>query len=65
MQKNSVLMTWPLIIDDPLKPDEAVSESQRRKANECYDNTLYSRLNDKQQGRPCAQTRGLGSTRRK
>ncbi len=40
-----------LIIDDPLKPDEAVSEAQRKKANEWYDNTLYSRLNDKQHGR--------------
>jgi predicted phage terminase large subunit-like protein len=40
-----------LIIDDPLKPDEAVSETQRKKVNEWYDNTLYSRLNDKQTGR--------------
>ncbi len=40
-----------LIIDDPLKPDEAVSEAQRKKANDWYDNTLYSRLNDKQHGR--------------
>jgi predicted phage terminase large subunit-like protein len=39
-----------LIIDDPLKPDEAVSESQRKNVNEWYDNTLYSRLNDKQRG---------------
>jgi hypothetical protein len=39
---------WP---DDPLKPDEAVSETQRKKVNEWYDNTLYSRLNDKQHGR--------------
>jgi predicted phage terminase large subunit-like protein len=40
-----------IIIDDPLKPDEAVSEVQRKKVNEWYDNTLYSRLNDKQYGR--------------
>jgi hypothetical protein len=40
-----------IIIDDPLKPDEAVSEVQRKKVNEWYDNTLYSRLNDKQHGR--------------
>ena len=40
-----------IIIDDPLKPDEAVSEVQRQKVNEWYDNTLYSRLNDKQHGR--------------
>jgi predicted phage terminase large subunit-like protein len=39
-----------IIIDDPLKPDEAVSESQRKAANEWYDHTLYSRLNDKRTG---------------
>jgi predicted phage terminase large subunit-like protein len=39
-----------IIIDDPLKPDEALSDSQRRAANEWYENTLYSRLNDKNKG---------------
>jgi len=39
-----------IIIDDPLKPDEALSDVQRRSANEWYDNTLYSRLNDKNAG---------------
>jgi predicted phage terminase large subunit-like protein len=39
-----------IIIDDPLKPDEALSESQRNAANEWFDHTLYSRLNDKRQG---------------
>jgi predicted phage terminase large subunit-like protein len=39
-----------LIIDDPLKPEEAESDAQRKAANEWYDNTLYSRLNDKQHG---------------
>jgi predicted phage terminase large subunit-like protein len=39
-----------IIIDDPLKPDEAVSETQRKAANEWYDHTLYSRLNDKRTG---------------
>lgn len=39
-----------IIIDDPLKPDEAVSESQRKNVNEWYDGTLYSRLNDKSKG---------------
>jgi hypothetical protein len=34
----------------PLKPDEALSESQRNAANEWYDHTLYSRLNDKRDG---------------
>jgi predicted phage terminase large subunit-like protein len=39
-----------IIIDDPLKPEEALSESQRRTVNEWYDNTLSSRLNDKRTG---------------
>ncbi|WP_158886339.1 phage terminase large subunit [Rhodanobacter sp. L36] len=39
-----------LIIDDPTKPDEALSDTQRRNANEWYDHTLYSRLNDKTTG---------------
>jgi predicted phage terminase large subunit-like protein len=39
-----------IIIDDPLKPDEALSEAQRRTVNNWYDNTLYSRLNDKRRG---------------
>jgi hypothetical protein len=39
-----------IIIDDPLKPDEALSQTQRRAANEWYDHTLYSRLNDKLAG---------------
>jgi hypothetical protein len=39
-----------IIIDDPLKPDEALSDAQRQGANEWFDHTLYSRLNDKQHG---------------
>ena len=39
-----------IIIDDPLKPEEALSQAQRRATNEWFDHTLYSRLNDKQQG---------------
>jgi predicted phage terminase large subunit-like protein len=39
-----------IIIDDPLKPDEALSETQRNAANEWFDHTLYSRLNDKRSG---------------
>jgi predicted phage terminase large subunit-like protein len=39
-----------IIIDDPLKPDEALSETQRNAVNEWYDHTLYSRQNDKQRG---------------
>jgi predicted phage terminase large subunit-like protein len=39
-----------IIIDDPLKPDEALSEVQRRAVNEWYDHTLISRLNSKRDG---------------
>ena len=39
-----------IIIDDPLKPEEALSQAQRRAANEWFDHTLYSRLNDRQSG---------------
>jgi predicted phage terminase large subunit-like protein len=39
-----------IIIDDPLKPDEALSESQRTGVNKWFDHTLYSRLNNKQTG---------------
>ncbi len=39
-----------IIIDDPLKPEEALSQTQRQSANEWYDHTLYSRLNDKLEG---------------
>jgi predicted phage terminase large subunit-like protein len=39
-----------IIIDDPLKPEEALSQAQRKAANQWFDHTLYSRLNDKRQG---------------
>src|SRR5712671_2118942 len=39
-----------IVIDDPLKPEEALSEAQRKAANEWYDHTLYSRQNDKRRG---------------
>src|SRR5215813_7585264 len=39
-----------IIIDDPLKPEEALSQAQRQAANEGFDHTLYSRLNDKLSG---------------
>jgi predicted phage terminase large subunit-like protein len=39
-----------IIIDDPLKPDEAFSATQRQAANDWYDHTLYRRLNDKRTG---------------
>jgi len=40
-----------IVIDDPLKPDEALSETQRKAVNDWYDDTLLSRLNDKANGR--------------
>lgn len=39
-----------IIIDDPLKPDEALSETRRASVNAWYDNTLLSRLNNKSTG---------------
>src|SRR5436190_11772490 len=39
-----------IVIDDPLKPEEALSQTQRQAANEWFDHTLYSRLNDKLTG---------------
>jgi predicted phage terminase large subunit-like protein len=37
-----------IVLDDPLKPEDALSRSQRQRVNDWYDHTLYSRLNDKQ-----------------
>ena len=39
-----------LIVDDALKPNEALSQSQRLFVNDWYDHTLYSRLNSKEHG---------------
>jgi predicted phage terminase large subunit-like protein len=39
-----------IIIDDPLKADDALSENRRRSVNEWYDNTLRSRLNSQEKG---------------
>lgn len=39
-----------ILIDDPLKPDDALSETQRTTVNDWYQNTLLSRLNDKETG---------------
>ena len=36
------------VIDDPQKPDEAMSEASRTRANAWFELTLISRLNDKQ-----------------
>jgi predicted phage terminase large subunit-like protein len=39
-----------IIIDDPLKPDDALSETKRSAANQWFANTLLSRLDDKRTG---------------
>jgi predicted phage terminase large subunit-like protein len=39
-----------LIIDDPIKPADAESEAERRKVNDWYDKTLFSRLDNKEAG---------------
>jgi predicted phage terminase large subunit-like protein len=39
-----------IILDDPLKPDDALSETRRTSVNEWYDNSLLSRLNSKADG---------------
>ena len=39
-----------IIIDDPIKPDEAQSDTVREAVNDWYRTTLASRLNDKQSG---------------
>lgn len=39
-----------IILDDPQKADEALSETSRKAVNTWYDNTLLSRLNDKANG---------------
>lgn len=39
-----------LIVDDPLKPQDALSDTKRGAVNEWYNNTLYSRLDDKRDG---------------
>ena len=39
-----------IIIDDPLKADEATSHAARERVNSYYRSTLFSRLNDKRTG---------------
>ena len=39
-----------IILDDPMKPDDALSHTRRQSVNNWYDNTLLSRLNDKKNG---------------
>lgn len=40
-----------IIIDDPVNPDEALSDVKRINANEWLDQTVFSRLNDPENGR--------------
>ena len=40
-----------IIMDDAMKPVEAMSEVRRKAVNEAFDTTIYSRLNDKANGR--------------
>jgi hypothetical protein len=39
-----------ILIDDPIKPADALSKAMRRRAIEFYDGTLQSRLNNKREG---------------
>jgi predicted phage terminase large subunit-like protein len=39
-----------VIIDDPLKAEEALSDTQRDRVNDWFSNTLVTRLNDKETG---------------
>jgi hypothetical protein len=39
-----------IIIDDPLKPQDALSDLKRESVNDWFDNTLLSRLDDKRTG---------------
>ncbi len=39
-----------IVIDDPLKPDDALSDAERQRANDWFDGTVMSRLNDKRTG---------------
>ena len=39
-----------IIIDDPLKPEDALSETRRKGVNEWFNSSLLSRLNDKENG---------------
>jgi predicted phage terminase large subunit-like protein len=39
-----------ILIDDPIKPADGESEAERRRVNDWYDTTLFSRLDDKGAG---------------
>lgn len=40
-----------IIVDDPMKPDEALSDAERRRANEWTRHTLFTRINNKKDDR--------------
>jgi len=40
-----------IIVDDPIKPGDVQSEAERKRVNEWFSNTLFSRLNNKKTGR--------------
>lgn len=40
-----------IIVDDPIKPGDVQSDAERKRVNEWFSNTLFSRLNDKKTGR--------------
>src|SRR5438034_5720901 len=42
-----------ILIDDPLKPEEALSDAQRQARNDLLEHTPYSRQNAKRQGTRC------------
>jgi len=44
---ESKIFSGAIIIDDPLKPDDAFSEVKRKAVNERYNNTIRSRVNDR------------------
>lgn len=45
---ESKVFSGAIIIDDPLKPDDASSEARRNSVNERYNNTIRSRVNDRE-----------------
>lgn len=44
---DSEIFSGAIIIDDPLKPDDAFSEVKRKSVNERFNNTIKSRVNDR------------------
>lgn len=44
---DSKVFSGAIIIDDPLKPDDATSEVKRKAVNERFNNTIRSRVNDR------------------